>query len=192
MTNTTTLRRSAIAFALTMLVVLIALASNVMPAQAQTAVTLVSNYESKHATQRIFVGDLNDTTNDVIAQSFETGGNSTGYTLNSVKFEVLTTDGADVSGKVTIYSADSDGDPDAELHELTGTITTTGEKTFTAPADTVLAASTTYFIHLEDESLTDNEHGMGLARVNDTDTDSALTGWSLEQTLSQEQKSHEP
>ena len=147
------------------------------PAQAQTVTTLVSNYASK-TTNAIYIGGT-DSSNDFIrAQKFETGAHAEGYTLQTVKFSVEGTPGDNINLVVSVYSTNADGDPDTQQHVLTGTLAA-GENVFTAPANTVLATSTSYFIHFEDTEESTPHQELGLFRVNDSDEDTALTGWSL-------------
>ena len=80
---------------------------------------------------------------------------------------------------MTIYSADASGTPGTELHVLSGTISGTGEMTFSAPANTILEASTSYFLHFEDTSTTPALHNYGVQTVDDGLTDSGLSGWTI-------------
>ena len=147
------------------------------PAQAQT--TLVSNFESRATGQSQVVGDNLATNIFSQAQKFTTGSNTGGYTLNSAKFFVFVHDGAGAVGKVSIYSAAASGEPGTQLHVLTGTISGTGEMTFSAPANTILEAGTSYFLHFEDTSTTPPLHNYGIQTTSDNDTDSGLSGWTV-------------
>ena len=111
------------------------------PAQAET-VTLVSNFGSV-GTNAHTVGDSSATNTFIQAQKFTTGANTGGYTLESLKFKVNGYDGGNITPRVSIYSEGSDGNPGSSLYVLTGTITNAGDKTYTAPADATLDASTT-------------------------------------------------
>ena len=155
----------------------LALVSFAAPAQAQT--TLVSNYASRHATDVLTVGDTSATENLVHAQRFETGPRPIGYPLTSVKFRVANIADENVSPRVSIYSLGSDGTtPGTELYLLSGTIGA-GEVTLTAPANTVLAANTDYYIYFEDTNTTERRATYAISQVNDRETDSGLNGWSL-------------
>ena len=103
------------------------------PAQAAT-VTLVSNFGSV-STDAHTVGDSSASDTFIQAQKFTTGANTDGYTLETLKFQVGTYDGANITPRVSIYSEENDGNPESSLYVLTGTITSTGDKTYTAPAD---------------------------------------------------------
>ena len=109
-------------------------------AQAAT-VTLVSNFGSV-STNANMVGDVNASNTNIQAQKFTTGANTSGYTLESLKFKVGDYDGTNITPRVSIYSVGSDGNPGSGLYSLTGTITSAGNKTFTAPANAALEAST--------------------------------------------------
>ena len=59
---------------------------------------------------------------DIQAQKFTTGANTSGYTLESLKFKVDVYEGANITSRVSIYSEGSDGKPGSGLYSLTGTI----------------------------------------------------------------------
>ena len=87
-------------------------------------------------------GDDNVDWSDDRAQRFTTGSNSNGYTLSSVEIISEDTQGDDAA--VAVWTVDSDGFPDS-LHA-----------SLTAPANTALAASTTYTVLIQtpgDQSL---------------------------------------
>ena len=155
----------------------VALVSFAAPAQAQT--TLVSNYASRHASDSLAVGDLTATNNLVQAQEFQTGPRPAGYPLGSVKFRVTNLDAENVSPRVSIYSVDSSGVPGSELYLLSGTISQ-GEVTLTAPANAVLAANTGYYVYFEDTDTSEPRGSYRIGLVDDSDTDTGLSGWQLE------------
>ena len=155
----------------------VALVSFATPAQAQT--TLVSNYASRHASDSLAVGDLTATNNLVQAQEFQTGPRPVGYPLTSVKFRVTNLDAENVSPRVSIYSVDSSGVPGSELYLLSGTISE-GEVTLTAPANAVLAANTGYYVYFEDTDTSEPRGSYRIGLVDDSDTDTGLSGWQLE------------
>ena len=131
----------------------VALVSFTAPVQAQTD-TLVSNFASRGSSSVPVGDDIADGQVTVQAQRFVTGPSAVGYTLSSVKFFAdIDFSGNNVTVKVSIYSADADGNPDSELFVLTGTATTRGEHTFNAPENSLLADSTSYFVYFEDTNL---------------------------------------
>ena len=99
--------------------------------------------------------------------------------------------GADITEKVTIYSKDASGNPGDELYVLSGTLAT-GERTFTAPEDATLSANTSYFVHFEDTNTSANDHLYSVHAATDGDTDSGLTGWSLEDRYSKNEGDANP
>ena len=79
------------------------------------------------------------------AQSFRTGSQAGGYTLTSV--DIGSDDAEGDAFSAAIYSTDASGNPDAEFAALMPPSSfAKGTLTFTAPADTTLAASTTYTV----------------------------------------------
>ena len=155
----------------------VALVSFAAPARAQT--TLLSNYASRHASDSLAVGDLTATDNLVKAQEFQTGPRPVWYPLTSVKFRVTNLDAENVSPRVSIYSVDSSGVPGSELYLLSGTISQ-GEVTLTAPANAVLAANTGYYVYFEDTDTSEPRGSYRIGLVDDSDTDTGLSGWQLE------------
>ena len=103
-----------------------------------------------------------------IAQGFTTGSNATGYTLTNVELQ-LSSSPAGVSVKIVTGSANG-----AELATLTAPATLVGGiNTFTAPADTTLSASTTYFLIIEGTS------GSSSVTSSDNEDSGAAAGWSI-------------
>ena len=149
------------------------------PAEADT-VTLVSNFGSV-STSASTVGDSNASNTFIQAQKFTTGANTDGYTLETLKFQVGTYDGANITPRVSIYSEGNDGNPGSSLYVLTGTITSTGHKTYTAPADATLGASTTYFVYFEDTDSSATHHNYSVRRVPSGSTldTGSQSGWTI-------------
>ena len=149
------------------------------PAQAAT-VTLVSNFGSVGNNAHV-VGDLNASVTRIQAQKFTTGANTSGYTLESLKFKVDVYDGANITSRVSIYSVGSDGKPGSGLYSLTGTITSTGNKTFRAPANATLEASTSYFVYFEDTDSSTPRHHYSVNRVSSGSTldTGSQSGWTM-------------
>ena len=161
--------------------VLVALAAVfATPAQAQT-VTLVSNFSSV-VSNGSTVGDANATYTFIQAQKFATGANTDGYTLTSLKFQVGTYDGTNITPRVSIYDEGSGGNPGSSLYVLTGTLTSSGDKTFMAPADATLNAGTSYFVVFEDTNSSTPNHNYAVRRVpSGTTLDAASqSGWTID------------
>ena len=116
-------------------------------------------------------------TNSLVAQSFETGASVGGFTIFEVQLRLVSV--TDKSTSVRIREDDS-GEPatGAPLATLTNpaTLTANSLNTFTAPASTTLAASTTYWI-------TTNEGIPSADRASfqatNEDAESGQTGWSI-------------
>ena len=149
------------------------------PAQADT-VTLVSNFGSV-STSASAVGDILLGDTYIQAQKFTTGANTSGYTLESLKFKVGVYDGANITPRVSIYSEGNDGNPGSGLYSLTGTVTSTGNKTFTAPANATLDASTSYFVYFEDTDSSTPRHNYSVNRVPSGSTldTGSQSGWTM-------------
>ena len=133
-------------------------------ATTTTAITLVSNTHHDVSS---------GASNSFQAQSFETGANAGGYTISEVQVRLQTVSGKSTS--VTIRENASD-EPGALVATLTnpGTLTASSLNTFTAPAGTTLAASTTYWISV-------NEGISSRATVGraGSDGETGETGWSI-------------
>ena len=85
------------------------------------------------------------------AQRFTTGGNGAGYALKSVLAVMIGLTESD-GAKVSIYSADSSGNPDSILYELdnpSSFLDNPLTNTFTAPAGANLERESDYFVVFE-------------------------------------------
>ena len=132
------------------------------------------------ASADVLVSNMGQTarSNDVaftnsFAQGFRTGTNSGGYNLTSVELEVTVTFADGIS--VTLWSATAGNKPDSEEFTFTnpGSLTA-GRRTFTAPANTTLAASTRYFVRIGNQL-----HG-SIEGAAGTGDDSTTTGWTID------------
>ena len=134
------------------------------PAEAQT-VTLVSNTGQSHASS-VNLGLFNT------AQGFVTGTNSSGYTLNSIGAVFAGSNFSGLTGE--LWSATSAGLPDSKLADLTAPASlSAGTITFTAPSNTTLTASTTYYVVFKGASV-------NWSNTNSNNEDSgAAAGWSI-------------
>ena len=147
------------------------------PAQAQTNVTLVSNFDSVSSTSSVAVGEAGGSFVHVAGQQFTTGANTQGYVLKTLTFSIGTLN-SDASLKASIYTSVNDV-PGTELYSFDSPSGGTGEKTIAAQAGATLTANTSYFVVFED---TDTALGAGSVYQSTSftsyDTDS-LTDWSL-------------
>ena len=139
---------------------------------APTAVqTLVSNFGQPSRTWQPSV----DGGNEYLAQRFTTGSNSAGYGLASIRINVLRVYHEPTRFIASIWTTDAQGRPQTKQFDLTGpaSITTTGNKTFTAPPNTTLNASTTYAFVFT----TDADGTLGLDAASRAED--GAPGWSI-------------
>ena len=171
MTNKTTFRRSSIAFALTMLAVLMALMPHATPAQAQTIVALVLNTAE---TRESGGNEVHYT------QTFQTGANAQGYQLGNVAVRLESVTSGETTA-VKIRENGSDSLPGNVVATLANPSTLSGAalNVFTAPAGTKLLPSTTYWL-----SVNDGISGSKVSyNITLSDTETGEAGWSIGNTL---------
>ena len=109
-----------------------------------------------------------------MAQSFATGSQTGGYAVTHV--DIVSADGNGDSFSAAIYTTDSDGHPDSKVADLTPPSSfAAGTLTFAAPANTTLAASTTYTILID---VTSSSLTLGATMSNDEDA-GGTSGWSI-------------
>ena len=176
--------RSLAARSLTVVLLVAFAAFLAPPVQAQTEVTLVSNFSSP-GTTLFAVGDISAASTFIQAQKFTTGANADGYTLTSVTFNVGAYEGANITPRVSVYTEATDGNPGSSLYGFTGTITGGGATTFTAPSNATLVAETSYFVVLEDTNSITPSHHYRVQLAVDADDDVAEMGWSLDERYQQ-------
>ena len=143
-------------------------------AAAGTTITLVSNTGQSSGGAG---GGYMNPGNQERAQAFTTGPNSGGYNLASVVVDINSVPAVLANFTATIRAVDSSEPSDTVFASLTNPATfTDGLNTFTAPANTVLAATTTYFIHLQYAGT-----GNVILRrvVSDAEDSGASMGWSI-------------
>ena len=142
-----------------------------LPGGIAQAETVVSNIGQSTVTPRAIVSSTQSQ-----AQAFTTGSAAGGYELESVDLEVLNFVGTTSHISVSIYS-EASGEPGSEVHALSNpsTIAGNGVRTFTAPANATLGASTTYFVVI---SSTDSQLLLRRTAASAEDTGGA-TGWSI-------------
>ena len=114
-------------------------------------------------------------------QGFTTGTDSAGYTLASIDIRVENSIHSDLTGSgiptVTIVEATPTGTVEATLtNPASITANTTDDYTFTAPANTTLSGSTTYYVVMEGGIA-----GFDAARTNsDNEDSSSQSDWSID------------
>ena len=155
-----------VAFALAVLAVLATVAPE--PAAAQTVTTFISN-TGQTAT---------NSSQAVRATAFTTGTGT--YTLSSVGI-LVGTQSVSPTPVVKIYG-DTGGNPGTTLLATMtnpGTITEEAVNVFTAPANTTLSASTTYWVVTSNSAATDGQ-GFRVGTITNTNLDSGTAaGWSI-------------
>ena len=120
--------------------------------------------------------DSNYQTTQLRAQSFTTGSQAGGYTVTHV--DIGSDDDQGDSFSAAIYTTNSSGHPVSEVAALTPPSSfAAGALTFTAPANTTLAASTTYSVRIVNSSSSDPAR-LDTTTSNDEDADAA-SGWSI-------------
>ena len=111
------------------------------------------------------------------AQQFTTGGNTSGYNLDSVELKVGNYENVMVT--VRLYS-DSSGNPGTSIFTFTNPtagVVANSDNTFTAPANTTLMASTPYHIVVsgaDDPDETSNDFRLDTAASDDEDEGGAV------------------
>ena len=142
---------------------------------ALSGTTLVSN------TGQAAAGSISTVGHNEWAQAFTTGSSSGGYNLGSIELDLATAPSELTSSNftVSIWSATAADPPlpNAQVHTLSSPGTfTTGVVAFSAPANTALDASTTYFVVVRNSSGED----VTVSRTSSLAEDSgAAQGWSI-------------
>ena len=144
------------------LVAFAALLALPLQAQAQTVVTLVNSLSQTEGQSSTVLGN-----NWEVAQGFTTGSNAGGYTLTNIRSVFPSILNNTPSLTVTLHK---DAPTNAAIATLTNPATIeVGQLTFTAPANTTLDASTTYYVLFHGENIwlesttSDNEDSNGLS-----------------------------
>ena len=165
--RTGALARSWRCAAAALLVAFAALLSLPLQAQAQTVVTLVNSLNQTEGQSSTALGN-----NWEVAQGFTTGSNADGYTLTNIRSVFPTILGSTPSLTVTLHK---DAPANAAIATLTNPATIEiGQLTFTAPANTTLDASTTYYVLFHGEDI-----WLESTTSDDEDTN-GLSDWSVE------------
>ena len=113
----------------------------------------------------------------IYGQSFETGATTGGYTVSEVDVHLVAVSGK--SAAVEIKENNGSDEPGALVATLTNpdTLTANSLNTFTAQAGTTLAASTTYWI-VVNENIADSADRASVS-VDARDDQTGETGWSI-------------
>ena len=124
-----------------------------LPAQAQTATTLVSNTGQSFNTNAssLWLVGVSGALQFTQAQQFTTGDNAAGYVLSSVQIYLDNLDSTDVP-QVSIYRADASGNPDSLLHTLTNPASISDDSLNTFTGNANLANGTNYLVVVEGTS----------------------------------------
>ena len=106
-----------------------------------------------------------------IGTKFTTGNNSTGYTISSVDIYILS------AAPVVTIRANGTNPTGTVIATLTkpATITNFAINTYTAPANTVLAANTTYWLRVDATS-------SAVVGATSSNNETGATGWSIDNT----------
>ena len=162
-------RRGAVVLA----VALMGLAGLATPALAQDTTTFVSNLDQASATQAVGPeGTI------VLAQQFTTGTEGRGYKLSAITVDVQAASNGTPS--FALYTSTASNEPGSKVTDLTGSVASVGEQTFTSSSTTILRASTKYFIWFEATAPTGDSTGVGLRRTESAMEDSGNSeNWSI-------------
>ncbi len=143
----------------------------------ETEQVLLSNFRQRTSPDNWIVRTFE------LAQGFRTGPNIPGYTLSSIELDVLRVPNnlADLTVELWSATSASTPKPDAQVATLTHSTGTweTGLNTFNAPADTELAAGTTFFVFASYAG-THASDGLGLKAASSRSADEGgARGWSV-------------
>ena len=124
--------------------------------------------------------------NRMAASPFTTGIHGAGYALHGIQIELRDQPVEFVGGIRAAIHSDSNEKPGAVLHELGLQVNLQqGIATFHAPAGTILAASTTYWLVVAAESTLGSEHQVSVVLAayiqndNNIGTNCTARGWSI-------------
>ena len=114
-----------------------------------------------------------------VAQAFTTGDNSPGYILDSIQIKIL--EGSSDEAFITLHIGKNDR-PGAKVYDLTGDLSSTGNQSFSAPANASLAANTQYFVLIGLDSGATDVAELAVTASGDEDA-GAASGWSIDERL---------
>ena len=134
---------------------------------------LVSNIN-----QRLGSGGWTIDGSNYVAQEFTTGNYSNGYTVSKIVVKIHTASSTRVP-LVSIYSSEG-GRPGVKLYEFNGSVTETGDRSFTVPAGVTLGSDTSYFVHVAGRGSGSFKVQRGYGRESAGGFDSgSFPGWSI-------------
>ena len=112
------------------------------------------------------------------AQGFETGDHEAGYALTSVKIIVTQTQsGAGL--RVRIFNSTAGGLPQESIHSLGRAPNGIGVRTFEAPSNATLEASTRYFVVIDSDA-SNTSKGCKISVTSSDFLNSVAPGWSMD------------
>ena len=113
------------------------------------------------------------------AQGFETGDHEAGYALTSVKIIVTQTQsGAKL--RVRIFNSTAGGLPQESIHSLGRAPNGIGVRTFEAPSNAMLEASTRYFVVIDSDA-SNTSKGCKISVTSSDVLNSLAPGWRMDQ-----------
>ena len=131
----------------------------------------------------------NSSFNRMITSLFTTGSHDAGYVLHGLQIELHSQPVEFVGGIIAAIHSGNNGEPGAFLHELGLQVNLQkGIATFHAPASTILATNTTYWLIVSAESMLRNEHQVRVVLTrfdpfdqndNNVGTNCAARDWSI-------------
>ena len=138
-------------------------------AQARTTTAYVSNIGQTHSSN-VTLAQYQ------VAQGFTTGSETGGYALGSIEVYFSTVSGSTSVSSAELWSASSNL-PGSKIADLTVPTTVSGgaANKFLAPANTTLAASTSYYVVIVGQ-------GHISSTASDNEDSGAATGWSIADT----------
>ena len=147
------------------LVAFAALLALPLQAQAQTVVTLVNSSNQTAGQSSTALGNHWE-----IAQGFTTGSNTYGYTLTNIRAHFPTV----ANSRSLTVTLHKDAPTNAAIATLTNPTISVGDLTFTAPANTTLDASTTYYVLFHGENI------FLRSTTSNNEDSNGLSDWSVE------------
>ncbi len=154
-----------------------------IPATALLALSLLLGFAQGAEAQTTLVSNTSQANDNGVSvefgTGFTTGANPAGYTLSEVDIALR---GSNFTGRTTVVTIRQDGGtPGALVATLTNPSTfTSGLNTFTAPAGTVLAASTNYFLVFNDGRHSSDASTSLSASLATGNGETGQTGWSID------------